>query len=160
VAPYATETLPLLDLANDDRESVKDALEAGAFDIDAAFSQGGYVVPIDPTDVTDADLSSRLAAKLSELNRTKAASILSSGTSRGKKGQADVIKKDLKACEDFLKLVSKGELAIPGLARVGGAQAFLVATSDPPSYRQDLVANARAALNLVTLQDPAAHVRI
>jgi hypothetical protein len=145
---YAEINSQLLAIAGNDRESVETALDAGAFDIDSAFQSGGYLTPIDLTEIADLTVRTRVTAKLAEVNRAKAAFQLSSGSSRGRKGQSSVIAKDWSACNDWLKKVASRDVIIPGLPMAvdpsglsgGGVTGFAVAGA--ASFRQDRVKNA------------------
>ncbi len=157
---YTKITSQLLAIAGDDKTTAEQALEAGAFDIDTAFAQAGYAVPVDPTQATDATVQTRLAAKLAEVNRAKAAFLLSSGSSRGRKGQSTVIQKDWKACEEWLKKVAERDVVIPGLPSAadpsglagGGVTGFAVATPTT-AFNQKRVDDVQRTLDFLVLSE-------
>lgn len=164
MAAYADTTKALLNIAGDDKEAVEQALDSGAFDIDTAFSRGGYAVPVDPTTLADLDTRKRLTAKLAEVNRAKAAFVLSSGTSRGRKGQSNVIQKDWAACNKWLVAVGERDVIIPGLPAAvdssglagGGVTGFAVA--GPATFDQVAIQNIHDLESFLALSGSGVHI--
>jgi hypothetical protein len=122
----------------DDPEALQEALDAGALDIDAAFSTAGYVTPLDLSPLTEPALG-RWTAKLALVNVALAARFLSGGTGaiRGQAGGVELAYKDAR---DFLDRISEGRVTVPGLARVLGGTGLRVVGD--ATYDQEAVDTA------------------
>lgn len=115
---YSEEpTQPLLDLAGGDHLAVLDALNSAAQEIDEAFSEAGYTVPLDFTQIVDVESRLRLQTRIQVAERAIAARLLSSVVAPGSaKAVSSKVAKDWELAERWLNRVRKFGVPNVGLA--------------------------------------------
>jgi hypothetical protein len=126
---YAEETEQLLALVGAAGQAqVQQALEAASFEIDTAFSTGGYVVPLDLSAIDDAATRTRFTAKLSTVCQALAGGILGSVPTKNRAVPGKVVK-DRNIAKEWLKQIAARKIEFPYLGRARAAGVRVVGGS-------------------------------
>ena len=123
---YASSDADLVALESD-AAIVTSALEATAFEIDAAFATAGYGVPLDPTEISDADSETRFDEFLKWINKALAAGTLSRRPS-AKRGVPDNIQANYDRAIALLAQIQAGQMDahLTELTKRAATEAFKV----------------------------------
>lgn len=115
---YSEEpTQSLLNLADGDHLAVLDALNSASQEIDEAFAEASYSVPLDFAQISDAESRLRLLTRVRMAEQAIAARFLSSAFAPGsKKAVAPKVQKDWELAERWLNRVRLSGVPNIGLA--------------------------------------------